>query len=329
MGLPIPPYTRPGATFIGSDAATFLPREGQAPNRGVLHMTDVVASNVQAMARNHANPPHEWWDKRNPGAVWQTVPLHNNARALLSVPGMETNHRGHCYQLEINDRAVDGDTYTDRQLEDLARDVIVPISKLYGLPFVAYRQRGEQSATAYGPGSRTRMTRDQWLNATTPTGERWGWCLHQNVPGQSHWDGPLDMGRLMAIATELAQDEGDDDMLTVDLIRSGHTAKGAEEFARAALAELGFRPGAQGLQMEQAVIRAKRQWFPNSTDNDGVIRGPFWRRMIAELSGACPEAIIPVIPPADCTACEDELAKARGMVARQATMIAAARDALG
>jgi hypothetical protein len=51
--------------------------------------------------------------------------------------------------------------------------------------------------------------------------------------------------------------------------------------------------------------------------------------MVVELAGACPEAVIAQVPPADCSACESELAKARGMVATQAQMIAAARDALG
>ena len=129
-------------------------------------------------------------------------------------------------------------------------------------------------------------------------------------------------------ALAIVDDTQGEDMLTVDLIRTGHTAKGADEFARAALAELGFRPGAQGLQMEQAVIRAKRQWFPSGSDFDGVIRGPFWRRMIAELSGACPEAVIAQLPPADCTACEGELAKARGELASALTQIRAAKDAL-
>ena len=134
--------------------------------------------------------------------------------------------------------------------------------------------------------------------------------------------------RPMVAAILADPDAGDDDMLTVDLIRTGHTAKGADEFAREALADLGFRPGAQGLQMEQAVIRAKRQWFPSGSDFDGVIRGPFWRRMIAELSGACPEAVIAQLPPADCSQLETELAKARGELASALTKIRAAKDAL-
>lgn len=191
--------------FIGTDAKTFVPRVAHAPNRGVLHLTDVVAPSLEAMARNHANPPHDWWDRRNPGTTIQTVRLDRNARALLGVPGLETNHQGYCSQTEVHDKAATAASYSDQTLENLARDIIVPRSQALGLPYVAYMDRGYGSE-AYGSRSKTRMTRQEWATATRSDGTRWGWCSHQNVPGQSHWDGPFDMGRLMAIAREIDQE---------------------------------------------------------------------------------------------------------------------------
>jgi len=305
-------------------------------------MTDVVASDVQAMARRHANPPHDWWDKRDPGRVWQTVPYTNNARARLSVPGMETNHRGFCYQLEMNDRAVDGDTYTDRQLEDLAVDVIVPMSALYGLPLVAYRARGEQSETAYGVGSRTRMTATEWLTATKADGSPWGWCLHQNVPGQSHWDGPIDMGRLMAIAREIAQDndKGDDMSLTVHNLRNGEAAyRLGEEWAVRFVQQVlslpavgtydGRKDGKPSGQLDQAVADAKGVLLGRE-DASPVMGADLWRAIVAQAAQLPLEpAIVERTIEADCSKVEAELAKARGELAVALTKIANASDALG
>jgi hypothetical protein len=288
MAPPTPPATRAGVTFIGSQAGSYSPRELSAPNRGVLHMTDVVASNLRAMAAAHDNPPHDWWDRRDPGVVYQTIPYSNNARALLSVAGIETNHRGYCYQLEMNDRAVDGDRYTDRDLENLAHAVIVPISRLFGLPLVAYRDRGEQSDKGYGSGSITRMSSTEWLTATRADGTPWGWCLHQNVPGQSHWDGPIAMGRLMAISREIDQDATEENDVDPMLIRKGYEKYGKDpastEFVRASLALLGFNPGPSGQRIDEAIVRFKRRHMDATADAKPTVGEPFWRRLVAEVA---------------------------------------------
>ena len=302
MGVPVPPATRDGVQYMNNAARTSTPRQSSAPNRGVLHMTDVVL-NPAVHARTHPNPPHEWWDRRTPGQVWGSCPLNHAARALLGVSGMETNHRGYCYQLEINDRAGTGAAYNDATLEQLARDVIVPISELFGLPYVAYAD-GVGSAAGYGIYASSRMTTAQWMDATKGNGSRWGWCLHQNVPRNSHWDGPIAMTRLMDIAAEIS---GDFDMATgLDFVEEGDGAEPGEDRHRVrywqrVLSRLGHYTGPIDGVYGPAMVAAVRLVKPEDFDGTRVgNKQAYWihrRWMSAEAAVAVADALDDLGPP--------------------------------
>jgi hypothetical protein len=292
------------------------PRQPSWPSRGVLHTTETDPGTWSGVRNNLRYPYHALIEVRARKA-YQLVDLDRTASSLKASPRTETNHAGrHCVQYSLVMRANDTPDLTDGDLQYLA-DLCGWTSEQCGINADLWAKThgpndGIVLATASSP---IRMSITQW--------QTWnGWACHQHIPDNDHWDcGALAVGTIRKM---IATPQGEDDMLTVDMIRTGHIAAGADDFAVEALQELGFRPGARGLQLEEAVKRAKAQWFPGGSDQDGVIRAVFWRRMIAELTGACPEAVHTTIPPADCAACEAALADARGIVATQRQAIQSA-----
>jgi len=121
--------------------------------------------------------------------------------------------------------------------------------------------------------------------------------------------------------------EKEEDVDIIDFIERGWRRDDADRQAVAMLDKLGYKPGSQGARLGSALAAYKTARLPGG-DNDGVLRGPVWRALIADTTAACPQATVVNIP-GDCGAVEAELAKARGLVATQSTMIANARNALG
>jgi hypothetical protein len=86
------------------------------------------------------------------------------------------------------------------------------------------------------------------------------------------------------VAGLLAEEEPVD---IIELIAKGQTRPDAEAQAAAMLRQLGFKPGARGENLAQALSAYKAKRLPGS-DNDGVLRGPVWRALIADTTAACP-----------------------------------------
>lgn len=186
--------TRPGAR----------PRIEDAPPRAVLHTDEVAGSTAatRTMARRHTWPPQLWVKPME----WkgQLIPLNRTGYALKAVRGTETNHMGRCIQVEIAGRAAETHTWPDEWLRWIAEEVVRPIHEHGGVPLVTHRPVGEPSRSGYGTAAACRMSIDRWRRFS-------GFCTHQNVPGNDHWDaGRLDLGRII----ELVGRGGDEDMPT-------------------------------------------------------------------------------------------------------------------
>ena len=137
----------------------------------------------------------------------------------------------------------------------------------------------------------------------------------------------------------MCRGEEDDDMsLTVRNLRTGHEAfAGGEPWAVRFVQQVLSLPvldvykgpvdGQRSRQLGEAIVRAK-QILPGATGTGPAVGADLWRELV-RVAGGFPAQTAIVEKPADCSAVEAELARARGIVATQAQMIAAARDALG
>jgi hypothetical protein len=161
------------------------------PFRGVLHTTqsrDYHPSTTEYYG--HLNPPHFTLALKNGAAVmYQHYSIKVASRALANPPGgVETNRRS-AIQIEI--------AWTAEKIDELP-DVMVEKLKSWmrwvELQTGAVRKAPKffGSAQAYGTGSSTRMSGMEWDAFD-------GWCGHQHVPENSHWDpGVIDINRLLA-----------------------------------------------------------------------------------------------------------------------------------
>jgi len=161
----------------------FLP----LPWRGVLHTTegntveDAVASFRQTNFWSHFTI-----DFRT-GRVVQHLPLNIGCRALSDHATAE--NAAHAIQIEIVGRAAESPTWAPEQLafiRDVMRSVetLVPIARTSGRTFL--------DAAGVARTSGNRMSVAEWQAFS-------GWCGHQHVPGESHWDpGAIDVQALLA-----------------------------------------------------------------------------------------------------------------------------------
>lgn len=196
----------PGATWkptIGSDGK---PRdggsfEGDDPGvaKGVIHTTET------GWLPSYSNPPHNTIGYRD-GDVsrWQHIEYDRAGRALVNLPGGEqTNREDRTFQLEVicysakqfvtrEGRWWSGDL-PDPLLEAVAEWMSF-IEDEFGVEHQWPERQALSSTQANAAGFR--MSTYEW--------DKWpGWCGHQHVPENSHWDpGALEWDRLMAMGGE-------------------------------------------------------------------------------------------------------------------------------
>lgn len=158
-----------------ADAGKFL----QGPFRGVLHTTEGASyAGAKAVYVAKKVAPH-FTVSVETGAfkAWQHVPLDRAARALANPPGGIQTNRIPCIQVEIVWKAERAAEMTDTLLEGLRRLMIWVEAqtgiKPWAPPFVGNE--------GYGLTSVSRMRPETWLVFD-------GWCGHQHVPENSHWD---------------------------------------------------------------------------------------------------------------------------------------------
>jgi hypothetical protein len=155
----------------GNNAGAFLP----GPMRGVLHTTE-GAYPAGAFAAYKANNSWPHFTVDQVGRVYQHLAIDRAARSMQNQSGgVETNRLG-AIQIEVVGFAAQPN-WPLAQVEAMfnlmrwieAQTGIKPVSPVFG------------DNKQYGLRNPLEFTPDQW-NAFN------GWCGHQHVPENSHWD---------------------------------------------------------------------------------------------------------------------------------------------
>ncbi len=166
--------TKYGPAFIG------------APWRGVLHTTE--GSTVQG-AIDGSFRPNNWWPhftvNLDTDEYLQHVPLNVGSRAL-SDHNVKAN-AANCIQIEIVGFAAKSPQRSADALAKL-RSFILQIHEHVPIAFETSRNFLDASGVNHTPANR--MKPDEWYRFA-------GWCGHQHVPNESHWDpGAIDAAQV-------------------------------------------------------------------------------------------------------------------------------------
>jgi hypothetical protein len=174
--------------FPGADTALYEPSGSylNAPPRGVIHTTE-----GSGLPRYSGSQPHFTIDAKA-GKVWQHQDVHLAAKALENRPGGVETNRLNCVQIEVIQFARNGSNWTDAEYQNLGR-LMRWIEGERGIP----RRSGVSFESRWHGMSPT-----AWLSFS-------GWCGHQHVPENAHWDpGPINIGRLLGVAVNLQEWQG-------------------------------------------------------------------------------------------------------------------------
>lgn len=177
------------------------------PFRGVLHTTEGTSyAGAKAAYRTHKSPPHFTGGlEAGQFVVRQHIPLDRAGRALENPPGGVETNRARAIQIEVV--AFASNPHWPIELQVGLRDLMVWIEAQTGIrpwapPF--------GNASSYGTRSATRMAGRDWYRFD-------GWCGHQHVPENKHWD-PGAINAVMAALLARFPKEAD----VADAIRINH-----------------------------------------------------------------------------------------------------------
>jgi hypothetical protein len=175
----------PDVTVIKSpvNGPKFLPM----PWRGVLHTTEGgTLEGAVSSFRTTNFWPHFTIEPKTLRIV-QHLPLTIGARALSDK--VTPSNAAHCIQIEIVGNAAETPTWAPEQLAFI-RDVMRQIENLVPIPRQSGRTFLDSEGVNKTPGNR--MSVNEWKVFS-------GWCGHQHVPGESHWDpGAIDIDTLLS-----------------------------------------------------------------------------------------------------------------------------------
>ena len=176
-----PWYPAADTSRPGNSAGSFLP----GPMRGVLHTTEgAYPAGAFSAYKTHNSWPHFTVDQV--GRVSQHVAIDQAARSLQNLSGgVQTNRQG-AIQIEVVGFAAQPN-WPLAQVQALillmrwieAQTGILPVAPVFG------------DAKQYGLKNPLEMGHTEW-NAFN------GWCGHQHVPENSHWDpGAINIANLL------------------------------------------------------------------------------------------------------------------------------------
>jgi hypothetical protein len=177
-----------GATqlpFHGASPGTYV----SGPFRGVLHTTEVKAYEPsQATYYGKTFAPHFTLATVHGAVVmYQHYPIDRSARALEHKGNIQTNRQS-AIQIEIAWTAEDIATLPPEYTAKL-REWMRWVESQTGVTRTAPKFFGNE---AFGVDSPSRMTAEEWKSFD-------GWCGHQHVPQNKHWDpGLIDIDQLLA-----------------------------------------------------------------------------------------------------------------------------------
>lgn len=196
----LPGFTR-DETIRGAGGGTFVP----AAPCGVVHTTEGGWESAMAVFRSRMTAPHVMIDPVTRRRA-QFIPLDRSAYALVNDNGgVETNRHGP-RQIEVVGYAGRMHDMPADQKEWFALEVIRPMSLAVGITGPGLECFGEDAGWVLAsPTARQRMSFADWNQFN-------GWCGHQHVPENSHWDpGALDLPAIVQ------QAQGEDDVTREEL----------------------------------------------------------------------------------------------------------------
>lgn len=147
------------------------------PYRGVLHTTEGTsyAGAKGAYVKNKSNPHFTV----EGGKVYQHVPINRAARAMQNRSGGVETNRQSAVQIEVVGYA-SKPNWAPETIE-ATRKLMAWIESQTGIRPYAPRFLGNGDGTIAILNAPQRMANQAWL--------RWdGWCGHQHVPENTHWD---------------------------------------------------------------------------------------------------------------------------------------------
>lgn len=155
------------------------------PFRGVLHTTE-GSSYAGARGAYLASRISPHFTIGTEGC-WQHVDVNQASSALVNIIGGVETNRLSAIQIEVIGFA-SKPNWPDQMIAAV-RDLMIWIEGQTGIKPWAPPAWG--GSDAYGTHTRYRMTPTAWLNFD-------GWCGHQHVPENEHWDpGPIPITRLL------------------------------------------------------------------------------------------------------------------------------------
>lgn len=166
-------YLIANTQFLGNNAGNFV--TGYA-YKGVLHTTEGSSASgaINAYTANNSWP-HFTVDRD--GTVYQHIALDKAARALQNLGGGKETNRGRAIQLEVVGFAHEAGNWPSVQataLKSLMRWIEAQVGiQQFGPIFGSSEQYGYNNPLEFGP--------NYWQSFN-------GWCGHQHVPENSHWD---------------------------------------------------------------------------------------------------------------------------------------------
>lgn len=175
-----------------------LPNSGNwmiaSPWKGVLHTTegDSYAGARQAYLAGVA--PHFTVSfEGGRFKCWQHIPINRAARALQHPAGTVETNRARCVQIEIVAHAARAGTLQREYLDGLGR-LMRWVENNTEMPRSALKFHGDDEGIVLARDtSPVRLSAHDWLEFT-------GWCGHQHVPVNSHWDpGLIDIDYLLSV----------------------------------------------------------------------------------------------------------------------------------
>lgn len=173
----------PNATkYLGHDAGSFYPNYNF---KGVLHTTEgSTASGAISAYKKNNSWSHFTVDKD--GKVFQHIPLDKSARSLENHSGGVETNRGKAIQIEVVGKAAEVN-WPQAQV-DAMRSLMRWIESQTGIkPYGPVFGSGEQ----YGFFNPLEFSGSYWTTFN-------GWCGHQHVPENKHWDpGAINLNNLL------------------------------------------------------------------------------------------------------------------------------------
>jgi hypothetical protein len=161
------------------DAGGFL----AGPHRGVLHRTEgATFAGARGSYLKNRSAPHFTVGLEG---LWQHIPLDRAARSLENAAGGVQTNLLSVIQIEIV--GFSKDPWPDN-LVSIVRPLMIWIEEQTGIQPYAPTFAGSE---AYGLNTRWRMPAAAWVAFN-------GWCGHQHVPENNHWDpGLIPIGKLL------------------------------------------------------------------------------------------------------------------------------------